>query len=179
MLGSWQVWVAAMGGGLVGWGLGRMLFRRSGEGVSAGPGVMGFLFAIAAAAVVWVFFLPHELPEVGSALTTTEEFEAKVLQADRPVVVDFYADWCGPCRRMMPVLDRLEADYGDRIDFYRVDVDDAKALASGQNIGGIPTLLLISRGREVDRLAGAKGERRLREAFEALIETHRQAVPAG
>lgn len=78
-----------------------------------------------------------------------EDFEKEVLQADRPVVADFWAPWCGYCRRLSPVVDRLEKEYGDRVRFVKVDIDDNAALADTYRVDTIPTLIMFREGKAV------------------------------
>lgn len=85
---------------------------------------------------------------------TERNFEPVVLRADQPVLVDFYATWCGPCRMLAPVLEQLAAEFAGRITFAKVDVDAAPELAARYQITGVPTLLLFQNGRVVDEVVG-------------------------
>ncbi|GIX50627.1 MAG: thioredoxin [Limisphaera sp.] len=82
------------------------------------------------------------------------EFDTAVLDAERPVLVDFYAPWCGPCRMLAPLLERMAAEWSERVDFVKVNVDEAPELALRYGITGVPTLLLFSKGLPVDRVVG-------------------------
>jgi len=106
--------------------------------------------------------------EFGQPLTTPEQF-AKVINTGRPVLVDFYATWCGPCKMLAPVLAELEQQYQGRVDFYRVDVDQAKALASQQRIKAIPTVLLYRNGKLFKRFRGFQNKKTLIEDLNALL----------
>jgi len=99
------------------------------------------------------------------ALTTVQEFEEKVEQADRPVLVDFYATWCGPCKRLAPTIGSLALEYGDRVDFYRVDTDQARALAEEMKITGIPTVFIYVDGEPIHKSHGAA-----RETFAKVLD---------
>ena len=85
---------------------------------------------------------------------TEGEFEAEVLNGASPVVVDFYATWCGPCRALAPVVDELAGQFASKIKFVKINVDEAPVLAQRFEIQGVPTLLLFKDGKVVDTLAG-------------------------
>ncbi|MGH7775700.1 MAG: thioredoxin [Candidatus Dormibacterales bacterium] len=84
-------------------------------------------------------------------------FEVEVLGSDKPVLVDFYADWCGPCRMMAPVIEQLAGEFDGQVVVGKLDVDSAQAVATRYQVLGIPTLGLFKDGRMVDRLVGYPG----------------------
>jgi thioredoxin 1 len=84
-------------------------------------------------------------------------FEADVLNASEPVVVDFYADWCGPCRMMTPVVEQLAGEYAGKVKIGKLDVDVNQDIAIRYGVMGIPTLGLFRDGKLVDRLVGYPG----------------------
>ncbi len=86
---------------------------------------------------------------------TQADFSQSVLQSERPVLVDFYADWCGPCRFVAPVIEELAQEYEGRIEVGKVDVDDQRELARQYGITSIPTVLLFNGGEVVDAIRGA------------------------
>jgi thioredoxin 1 len=90
-----------------------------------------------------------------------ESFQAEVLESSVPVLVDFYADWCGPCRAMAPVLDRLASELGDSARIVKVNVDDEPGLAQAFGIRSIPTLIVVHGKEVVDRNVGMVGADRL------------------
>jgi thioredoxin 1 len=83
-----------------------------------------------------------------------EEFESEVLQASQPVLVDFFAPWCGPCRILGPVIDRLAEQFHGRAKVFKVNVEEESELADVFEIQGVPTLLLFKDGEVADRIVG-------------------------
>ena len=100
---------------------------------------------------------------------TSDNFESEVLQSDTPVVVDFWADWCGPCKMIAPALEELSDAYAGRIKVAKVNVDDAGDLAMKFNVVSIPTLLLFKDGSVVDQQVGAVPKDRIEGLFKALV----------
>ena len=98
-----------------------------------------------------------------------QEFDAKVLKSDVPVVVDFWAPWCGPCRAIAPILEELATEYEGRLTVAKVNVDEDGEYAGKFGIQGIPTLLVFKDGQEVDRLVGARPKNMFREKFEQVL----------
>ncbi len=84
-----------------------------------------------------------------------ENFEAEVLSSEIPVLVDFWAPWCGPCRMLGPVIDELAEEYDGSVKVCKVNVDDEGALAMEFGVMSIPTVLVFSGGKEVERVTGA------------------------
>ena len=84
-----------------------------------------------------------------------ENFEELVLKAEKPVLIDFWASWCGPCRMFAPTLDAVAEEYGDEVIVGKVNVDEEPELAQKYRVASIPTLLLIKNGEEADRSIGA------------------------
>ena len=87
---------------------------------------------------------------------TTASFQADVLQNPKPVLVDFWAEWCGPCRMIAPILDQIEAEHGAKIDIVKVNVDNEPQLAMNYNVTGIPLLGVFVGGELVKQVVGAK-----------------------
>ena len=87
---------------------------------------------------------------------TTASFQADVLESARPVLVDFWAEWCGPCRMVSPILDEISVEYADKISIVKVNVDNEPALAEKYGITGIPALQVFKAGELVKSMVGAK-----------------------
>jgi thioredoxin 2 len=111
------------------------------------------------------------LPWIVDAEPHTFEEE---IRASVPVLVDFWAPWCGPCRMVSPLVERIGRDHAGHLKVVKLNVDDAPEISGRYGIQGIPLLVLIRAGSEADRLVGAVPERRLRE----WLEPHLKA-PAG
>ena len=89
---------------------------------------------------------------------TDESFQREVLQANKPVLVDFWAEWCGPCRMLAPTIEAIAAEHSEAVSFVKLNVDDNPATAGTYGIKGIPTLILFAQGKEVERMVGAAGK---------------------
>ena len=95
-----------------------------------------------------------------------QNFETEVLGGDQPAVVDFWAEWCAPCRQIAPIIKELAAQYGDQVKIVKVDVDSSPNTAGKYGVRSIPTVLAISGGQVVEQLVGA----RPKADFEAMIQ---------
>ena len=98
------------------------------------------------------------------------EFRREVLNSKVPVLVDFFAHWCPPCRRQAPILDKLAEDYGKRIKIVKVNTDEQQKWASELDVRGLPTLAFFSGGRLVAKQAGLVPYKNLAKAFDLLME---------
>jgi thioredoxin 1 len=102
---------------------------------------------------------------------TNNEFEQEVLKAEGLVLVDFWATWCPPCRRLAPTVEAVAADYAGRLTVAKVDVDESPELAQRYGIQSIPTLILFRDGKPVDKRLGALPKDDLRQFVDAQIVT--------
>ncbi|MBN2086590.1 MAG: thioredoxin [Anaerolineales bacterium] len=113
---------------------------------------------------------------------TDADFQAKVLQSPLPVIVDFWATWCSPCRAIAPALERIAVEHAGHLTIVKVDVDENPAYAQQFGVQGIPTLLMIHQGKEVSRVVGALPETKLKDAvvdFLYKVETQAGGLASG
>ncbi len=96
-------------------------------------------------------------------------FEKVVLQSPKPVLVDFWAAWCKPCLMVAPIIDELAEEYGDRVDFVKLDIDYNAKTASSYSIMSIPTLLIFKNGEPVSHLVGVRPKSELKQNLEAAL----------
>lgn len=95
-----------------------------------------------------------------NVLTLTDSnFDPEVIKSGTPVMVDFWAPWCGPCKMVAPILDELATEYNGKVKIGKVNVDDHQALASQYGIRAIPTLLIFKQGQVVDQVIGLKSKK--------------------
>ncbi len=100
---------------------------------------------------------------------TEADFQAEVLESTLPVLVDFWAPWCGPCRRVTPLVEELAQQYAGRVKFVKIDVDQSQELAGGYGVNSIPTLMIFKNGQVVDRFVGIPPKSRLDSALSEAV----------
>lgn len=102
-------------------------------------------------------------------IVSESTFDSEVLKASTPVLVDFWAEWCGPCKMIAPVLDELATELDGQLKVVKIDVDSEAGLAAQYGITAIPTLLLFKAGQIVDQMRGAKSKRAIRDTIEPYL----------
>ncbi len=100
---------------------------------------------------------------------TDASFTADVLQSDKPVIVDFWAEWCGPCRMVAPILEEISAKHGDKVTIAKLDIDANPEIAQQYQILSIPTMLLFQGGKPVKQVVGAKPKAALLAEFKDIL----------
>ena len=100
---------------------------------------------------------------------TSDDFKSEVVESDTPVLVDFWAEWCGPCKVISPVVEELATDYKGKIKFGKVNVDDNNMVASEYGVRSIPTLLIFKNGSVVNQIVGAVPKEKITDILDTVI----------
>ncbi|GAB4567433.1 MAG: hypothetical protein Fur0017_08200 [Anaerolineales bacterium] len=106
-----------------------------------------------------------------------QEFQQKLDSAGKPIVVDFWAPWCGPCKMTKPILDKLGREYSESVEFLPINADNAQDVLEKYRVFGIPTVIAIQNGRVVARVTGAQNEAGYRTMFESLAHGKKVKIP--
>jgi thioredoxin len=101
---------------------------------------------------------------------TEQSFETEVLKADLPVLIDFWAEWCGPCRMVAPIVEELAGEYAGTLKVMKVDVDDNQNLAMRYNIMSIPTLGVFKGGQMIERIVGYMPKQELKRRLDGALQ---------
>lgn len=101
---------------------------------------------------------------------TVDNFDSEVLNSDKPVLVDFWAAWCGPCRMVSPIIEELASDYAGKIKVGKVNVDEQRPIAERFRIMSIPTIYLFKDGQPVDRIIGARPKSDFERFVQQVLE---------
>lgn len=105
------------------------------------------------------------------------EFQQKISSSEKPIIVDFWATWCGPCMITKPILEKLAKEYSDTVEFIPVNADDSREILEQFRVYGIPTVITLRNGQEAGRITGAQNEAGYRSLFEALTKGQKVKVP--
>jgi thioredoxin len=100
---------------------------------------------------------------------TADRFEEEVLKSETPVMVDFWAEWCGPCKALGPTIDIIAGEYAGKMKVYKLDVQTEPAVASKYGVSSIPTLLIFKGGEVAERLVGMKPKQDITARIDALL----------
>ena len=109
------------------------------------------------------------MPEENLLHVTDEDFEAEILKSEKPVLVDFWATWCGPCKAIAPTIEALAEEYAGQIQVAKLDVDNNPKTAMKFGIKAIPTMIMFKGGEVSDQITGAVGKAQLEEAIKKVL----------
>jgi thioredoxin 1 len=100
---------------------------------------------------------------------TQESFQKEVKESDLPVIVDFWASWCGPCKMLTPVFEEISSEYEGKLKFVKISTEEHPNVAGENMVTGIPCLIVFNKGEEVDRIIGFSPKEKLKEKIDAVL----------
>lgn len=103
-------------------------------------------------------------------MLNSENFHKEIKESNVPVLIDFYADWCGPCKMMAPIIEELANDYKGKAGIFKLNVDDAREIATEYKITSIPTVMIFNKGEKVDEFIGAMPKNRLEDHLNKYLQ---------
>ena len=106
---------------------------------------------------------------MGSRPVTTDEWQSEVIESDKPVLVDFWAEWCGPCRMVSPIVDEIATEQSDSLKVLKLNVDENPQTARDYGVMSIPTLIVFDDGEVAKRVVGAKGKQALLKDLQEFL----------
>ena len=107
----------------------------------------------------------------------SNEFQEKIKSTEKPIVVDFWAEWCGPCKMTKPVLEKLAKEYGEQVEFLPINADNSREILEQYRVYGIPTVISLRQGKEIARITGARNEDGYRVMFQSLADGGEVKIP--
>eukprot|EP00892_Ulva_mutabilis_P011392 jgi/Ulvmu1/8625/UM046_0026.1 len=112
---------------------------------------------------------PAAAPTSAVAILADDDFASTVLESSKPVLVEFWATWCGPCKMLHPVLEEVAVELSDQIDTYKMDTDESPKTASEYGVRSIPTVMIFKGGKRIDTVIGAVPKTSLKEAIKKCL----------
>jgi thioredoxin 1 len=156
-------------GAVVGAVIGSMFAFSGGAARSSVPAVASSASEAVGSAPVGQDSVATSGPAMPVHIGSAEAFDRIIQNANQPVLVDFYADWCGPCRMLAPTIEKLAGEYQGRVLVVKVNVDDLAAVAGRYGIQGIPAVLVFDKGKEVQRLVGLRSVGEYAQVLDKLL----------
>lgn len=101
-----------------------------------------------------------------SEVISSADFKSKVIDSDKPVLVDFFATWCGPCKRVAPVLDEIATEMAGKAEVYKVDIDQSQDIAAKYRVSSVPTMILFKDGEPAKKVIGAQPKQAIMAIFD-------------